>query len=261
MRLSRRALLSVALLGSGVLLASRGWAHGMSEGHQRLAVTGGYLDYLWLGAQHMLTGYDHLLFLFGVMFFLTRFGQILKFITAFTLGHCLTLVFATLWGVRANYFLIDAVIALTVCYKGFENLDGFRKWVGVKAPSLVVMVFLFGLIHGFGLSTRLQQLPIWTSQGRLIVKILSFNVGVEVGQVLALVVMLVVLSGWRHTASFKRFASLSNSALIAAGALLFLTQMHGYLHNARPGAFGFNEDIHFHAHERFTFPEGHAPAR
>ncbi len=251
---SRSFILFIVLMSA----ACPAWAHGMSEAHKRLAINGGYFDYFWLGAQHMLTGYDHLLFLFGVMFFLTRFRDIVKFITAFTLGHCVTLVGATFWGIRANYYLIDAVIALTVCYKGFENLDGFKRWIGVKAPSLIHMVFLFGLIHGFGLSTRLQQLPIWQSHGRFITKILSFNVGVEVGQVIALTAMLLLLSSWRHTASFKRLAAVSNVALILVGGLLFLMQMHGYEHKANPGAFGFNEDGHFHDHERMTSTVGAA---
>jgi hypothetical protein len=108
----------------------------------------------------MITGYDHLLFLFGVMFFLTRFSAIIKFVTAFTAGHTITLIAATFVGIQANYFLVDAVIACTVIYKGFDNLDGFRKYLNVNSPNLLTAVFVFGLIHGFGLSTRLQQLPI-----------------------------------------------------------------------------------------------------
>lgn len=132
-----------------------------------------------LGAKHMLTGVDHLLFLFGVMFFLRRFGDVLKYVTAFTAGHSITLLFATLSGITANYYLIDAVIALTVCYKGFENNDGFQRHLGVRPPHLVAMVFLFGLVHGFGLSTRLQQLPLGDTG--LVARILSFNAGVELG--------------------------------------------------------------------------------
>ena len=110
------------------------------------------MAYFWAGAVHMLTGYDHLLFLFGVMFFLTSFKDIVTFITAFTVGHSITLISATLYGVQANYFLIDAVIAISVIYKGFDNLDGFRRWFGIEPPNLLAMVFGFGLIHGFGLA-------------------------------------------------------------------------------------------------------------
>lgn len=207
-------------------------AHGMTKADQQTALAGGNLEYLKLGATHMLTGYDHLLFLFGVMFFLTRFGEIVKFITAFTLGHCITLVFATLMRIQANYFLVDAVIALTVCYKAFDNLDGFRKWIGTQPPSLLGAVFLFGLIHGFGLSTRLQQLPL--GQDGLVLRILSFNVGVELGQILALVVMAAILAGWRKTASFAKFSAAANVALMSVGALLFLMQLHGFQHTTFP---------------------------
>ena len=103
----------------------------------------------------MIRGYDHLLFLFGVIFFLTEFKDIVKFITTFTAGHCITLIAATFMGISANYFLVDAVIALTVIYKGFDNLDGFKKFFKCESPNLLLLVFIFGLIHGFGLSTRL----------------------------------------------------------------------------------------------------------
>src|SRR5882672_3805811 len=148
------------LIFGGVLWTWIAWGHGISDADKQKILEGGNFQYLKLGATHMLTGYDHLLFLFGVMFFLTRLGDIVKFITAFTLGHCITLVFATLLHIKANYYLVDAVIALTVCYKAFDNLDGFRKYIGMAPPSLLGVVFLFGLIHGFGLSTRLQQLPL-----------------------------------------------------------------------------------------------------
>src|SRR5215208_8303893 len=203
-------------------------AHGISDADKQRILEGGNLEYLRLGATHMLTGYDHLLFLFGVMFFLTRFGEIVKFITAFTIGHCITLVFATLLHIKANYFLIDAVIALTVCYKAFDNLDGFRQYIGVQAPNLLGAVTLFGLIHGFGLSTRLQQLPL--GQEGLVVRILSFNLGVELGQILALSVMGVALAGWRKTQSFTKFSKAANVALMVAGTLLLLMQLHGYQH-------------------------------
>src|SRR5215207_2710924 len=170
-----------------VLLTLTASAHGISEADKQGILEGGNLEYIKLGATHMLTGYDHLLFLFGVIFFLTNFKDIVKFITAFTLGHCITLVFATLLHIKANFYLIDAVIALTVCYKAFDNLDGFRKYIGMQSPNLLAAVFLFGLIHGLGLSTRLQQLPL--GHDGLVLRILSFNVGVEVGQIMALVVM------------------------------------------------------------------------
>lgn len=223
------------------------FAHGMSAADQARILNAGYLEYLRLGATHMLSGYDHLLFLFGVIFFLTRFNDILKFITVFTIGHSITLVFATLFGIKANYYLIDAVIALTVCYKAFDNLDGFKKYLQVRSPNLTWMVFAFGLIHGFGLSTRLQQLPL--GEHGLVLKILSFNVGVEIGQVVALSIMLLLLSGWRKTNSFLKFSKAANVVLMFAGGLLLLMQLHGYQHTQFPDDFPLNADDHHHAHE------------
>ena len=229
------------------VVSTTAFAHGMSAEDQARIINAGYFEYLRLGATHMLTGYDHLLFLFGVVFFLTRFADILKFITAFTLGHSITLVFATLYGLKANYYLIDAVIALTVCYKSFDNLDGFKKYLQMSSPNLTWMVFIFGLIHGFGLSTRLQQLPL--GEDNLILKILSFNVGVEVGQVVALSLMLLLLAAWRKRESFARFSNASNIALMLAGVLLLLMQLHGYQHAQYSDDFPLNQDDHHHVHE------------
>lgn len=247
----KKLLLLAPVLG----LATKAHAHGMTSADQATALAGGHLEYLTLGAKHMLTGYDHLLFLFGVMFFLTKFRDIVKFVTAFTLGHCLTLVFATLLHIKANYYLIDAVIALTVCYKAFDNLDGFRKWIGAPPPSLLGAVFLFGLIHGFGLSTRLQQLPL--GQEGIVLRILSFNVGVEIGQILALALMLLILAQWRKSPSFGKFSNLCNAALMAVGILLLLMQLHGYQHTQFPEEFPLNKDDHFHTHEDMASPGHH----
>ena len=208
-------------------------AHGISDADKAAMLEGGYARYIGLGASHMLTGYDHLLFLFGVMFFLTKFKDIAKFITAFTLGHCITLIGATFMGISMNYFIIDALIALTVIYKGFDNLDGFQKCLNMKSPNLLKLVFVFGLIHGFGLSTRLQQLPLGDDGFRLLMRILSFNVGVEVGQIAALSVMLVVLAGWRKSTSFARFSGVANVGLVIGSTLLFLMQMHGFEHTIK----------------------------
>jgi len=222
-------------------------AHGMSAEDQLAVLNAGYIEYIKLGATHMLTGYDHLLFLFGVVFFLSRFGDIIKFITAFTVGHCITLIFATLYGLQANYYLIDAVIALTVCYKAFDNLDGFNKYLQCSAPNLLWMVFAFGLIHGFGLSTRLQQLPL--GDEGLVLRILAFNVGVEAGQIIALSIMLLLLNIWRKQASFHRFSRAANWGLMVAGGLLLLMQLHGYQHSQFPDEFPLNQDEHHHSHE------------
>ncbi len=229
-RLHRLPLLALFLLVASQIAQ----AHGISAADRAAMLNGGYARYIGLGATHMLTGYDHLLFLFGVMFFLTKFKDIAKFITAFTIGHCVTLIGATFMGVSMNYFVIDALIALTVIYKGFDNLDGFKRYLGMKSPNLLKLVFVFGLIHGFGLSTRLQQLPLGDDSFGLFMRIISFNVGVEVGQIAALSVMLIVLAGWRKTASFARFSGVANVGLVIGGALLFLMQMHGFLHETSP---------------------------
>jgi hypothetical protein len=230
----RKFLPLFLLLGLAVIAD----AHGISEADRQAIVDGGNLRYLWLGAIHMVTGYDHLLFLFGVIFFLTGVKDIFKFVTAFTIGHSITLILATFMKITANYYLIDAVIALSVCYKAFDNLDGFRKYLKVGRPHLLAMILLFGLIHGFGLSTRLQQLPL--PEEGLLTRILSFNVGVELGQVAALSVLVLLLAGWRRTQSFRRLGGIANILLLAAGIGLFIYQLNGY--------FRGEEDHHEESH-------------
>ena len=236
-------------LAAGLMASPAALAHGISEADRAAMLAGGYLQYAVLGAKHMLTGYDHLLFLFGVVFFLTRFGEIARFVTAFTAGHCITLILATFMGITWNYWLVDAVIAMTVIYKGFDNNGGFQRHFDVKSPNLLAAVFIFGLIHGFGLSTRLQQLPLGDDRLGILGRILSFNVGVEVGQVAALTVMVLLLAAWRRRPSFTRFAFAANTALMYAGALLLLMQLHGYTHDTDPGGFRFPEAEHKHIHE------------
>lgn len=222
-------------------------AHGMSEAEKQTILEGGNLQFLKIGASHMLTGYDHLLFVFGIVFFLTTFMDVVKYITAFTIGHSITLITATLMGVTVNYFLIDAVIALSVCYIGYENIGGFRK-IFKKSPNLIWAIFIFGLIHGLGLSTRLQQLPL--GEEGIVLRILSFNLGIELGQIAALCLIVALLYRWRHTQSFLQISTVSNKGLIVAGVFLFLMQMHGYSHSIGPDEFGFPEDGHSHAHEK-----------
>ena len=210
------------------LFASQVFGHGMSEAEKQIIIEGGNLRYIWIGATHMLSGYDHLAFVFGIIFFLTKFRDIVKYITAFTVGHSITLILATFNAVQINYFLIDAVIALSVCYIAFHNLDGFKKYLNIKAPNMLAMIFSLGLIHGLGLSTRLQQLPL--NQDELLINIISFNVGIELGQISALAVMLLLIAAFRKSEIFPSFSKLSNVALIFVGGSLFLMQMHGYEH-------------------------------
>lgn len=202
-------------------------AHGVSDGDQEILDNGGLLAYIYVGAKHMVTGYDHLLFLAGVIFYLTGFKDIVRFITVFTIGHSITLTGATYLGITANEHLIDAIIALSVLYKGFENLGGFEKQLKIKSPNLLLMVFIFGLIHGFGLSTRLQSFEVGNIQ--FLAKILSFNVGVELGQVLALIPIVFIITKWQAKKSYDAFYKAANYYLVIAGIGLFIYQLYGYV--------------------------------
>ena len=224
-------------------------AHGISDADRQRMLDGGYLEYVGLGASHMLTGYDHLLFLFGVIFFLTKFTDVVKFVTVFTVGHSITLTFATLLGITWNYWLVDALIAISVIYKGFDNNGGFQRHFQMDSPNLLKVVFAFGLLHGFGLSTRLQQLPLGDDTSEIVWRILSFNLGVEFGQIAALIAMVAALSLWRHTESFKRFSYVANVGLMIAGGYLLFMQLHGYQHDVLADDFRFPSGEHSHAHE------------
>jgi len=202
------------------------FGHDVSPGDKDILREGGLLAYILVGAKHMVTGYDHLLFLAGVIFYLKGFRDILRFITAFTLGHSITLTGATYLGIQANEYLIDAVIALSVLYKGFENVGGFQRWLGIQSPNLLGMVFLFGLIHGFGLSKRLQHFDL--GQTQFLAKIISFNVGVELGQLAALLPIVFIITRWQAYQSYEAFFKAANYYLIIAGAGLFVYQVYGY---------------------------------
>jgi hypothetical protein len=225
------------------------FAHGISEEDKQRMLDGSYLQYVWLGASHMLTGYDHLLFLLGVVFFLTTFKDVVRFVTVFTIGHCITLIFATFFQITWNYWLIDAIIAISVVYKGFDNNGGFQRHFNIASPNLMKMVFVFGLLHGFGLSTRLQQLPLGDDPWQMLGRILSFNVGVEIGQIAALTVMLAALALWRKTPSFGQLSRVANLGLMAAGIYLLFVQLHGYQHDVNGESFRFPVQEHQHAHE------------
>ena len=194
--------------------------------------------------------------LFGVIFFLKTFKDIVKFISIFTLGHSITLIFATFMGITANYWLIDAVIAISVFYKGFDNNKGFQEYFGLKkSPNLLWMVFIFGLIHGFGLSTRLQQLPLGDKGGEMLMRIISFNIGVEFGQIGGLVIMLFIITQMRKHHMFERLSRVFNDGIMLAGFMLLLMQLHGYLHTSSTDEFGFSEDNHIHHHMKMDQPK------
>lgn len=221
----KRAYLTIGFLA---ILPFALAAHDVTSADQEVLLNGGLWAYLWVGAKHMLTGYDHLLFLTGVIFYLSGFRDIVRFITAFTIGHSITLIGATYLGFRVDEHFIDAVIALSVLYKGFENLGGFDRFFGRSGPNLLLMVFSFGLIHGLGLSTRLQSFDLGAEQ--FLAKIISFNVGVELGQVLALIPIVLIINRWKTLKSYDAFYRSVNWYLIIAGVFLFLYQMYGYFY-------------------------------
>ena len=242
-KLSLLLLLFIPLLG---------WSHGVPESTINAMADASLIDFIFFGAEHMLTGYDHILFLIGVVFFLTNFLDIFKFITAFTVAHCIVLIFATFYGIKANAYLIDAVIAFSVIYKGFENLDGFKKWFSINAPNLVLMVFVFGLIHGFGLSAKLQEVAAATSNHLSLSQILCFNLGVEVGQIAVLIIVFPLLSMVRG----KLFDKVSNWLLVLAGVLLLIYQLNGFFtdkgnhqHPVKEPIEHFELDHHEHSHD------------
>jgi hypothetical protein len=181
--------------------------------------------YIYLGAKHMVTGYDHLLFLAGVMFFLYRLRDVGLYVTLFAVGHSITLLVGVLGGLHVNSYLVDAIIGLSVAYKAFENLGGFAR-LGVQ-PDTRAAVFVFGLFHGFGLATKLQDLDI--SPDGLVVNMVSFNVGVELGQFLALGVILLLLNMFRASGQFFRFAGATNLVIMCAGFMLIGYQLTGYV--------------------------------
>jgi len=203
-------------------------AHGVSgkdavylQGLQGRAI----VPLMYLGAKHMVTGYDHLLFLVGVIFFLYRLKDVVQYVTLFTIGHSVTLLAGVLGGIRANPFLIDAIIGFSVVYKAFENMDGFTRVFGFQ-PNTRVAVLIFGLFHGFGLATKLQEFAL--SPNGLVGNIVSFNVGVEIGQGLALVAILIGLTFWRSRSGFLRHAFATNALVMASGFLLVGYQLSGY---------------------------------
>ena len=212
-------------------MGASGQAHGVS-GFDALflqGITGAAIGPLmYLGAKHMVTGYDHLAFLVGVIFFLYRLKDVVLYVSLFTLGHSLTLLAGVLGGIHANPYVIDAVIGLSVVYKAFENIGGFERTLGFR-PNTRAAVMVFGLFHGFGLATKLQELTL--SQNGLVTNIVSFNVGVEIGQVLALTTILIALTFWRTRQSFVRHAFAANTALMAGGFILMGYQLTGFYIN------------------------------
>lgn len=211
------------LLGSASALA-----HGVAEGDKGYIqeITGvNLLPFMYLGAKHMFTGYDHLLFLFGVIFFLYKLRDIALYVTLFAIGHSTTMLLGVFWGTDINSYLIDAIIGLSVVYKALDNLGAYQRWFGFQ-PDTKVATLVFGLFHGFGLATKVQEFEL--SRDGLLPNMLAFNVGVEIGQLLALSAILIFMGYWRRSDSFIRHAYGANVAMMAAGFMLIGYQLVGY---------------------------------
>jgi hypothetical protein len=223
--LPRLIQIGVAILG--LVLAPSVFAHGVAEGDASfLQGKEGFhfWPYFYLGAKHMVTGYDHLLFLAGVIFFLYRLRDVGIYVTLFAIGHSLTLIIGVWFDIPANAYIIDAIIGFSVVYKAFENLGGFQR-LGIN-PNTQLAVLIFGLFHGFGLATKLQEISL--SQEGLLANLVAFNVGVEVGQLLALLAIIALMAVWRRQGSFGRQAIVANIALMFAGYLLVGYQLSGF---------------------------------
>jgi len=204
------------------------FGHGVDENTQSFLTSNkgvAFGPFLYMGAKHMITGYDHLLFLVGVIFFLYRTKEIIIYVSYFTIGHSLTLLYGVMADIHVNAYIIDAIIGLSIVYKGFDNLGGFQKIFG-KQPNTKAAILIFGFIHGFGLATKLQEFEF--DKDGLFTNLLGFNLGVEIGQFLALGFVLLIISYWRQYSSYIKFSQLTNLAFMAAGFLLFGYQLAGY---------------------------------
>jgi hypothetical protein len=220
---------AIAIIIAGFLIPGSASAHNVSKQDASFVQSTegpAIVPFIYLGAKHMVTGYDHLAFLVGVIFFLYRMKDIVLYVSLFTLGHSITLLAGVLGGIHANPYAIDAIIGFSVVYKAFDNMDGFKRLFGFQ-PNTKLAVLIFGLFHGFGLATKLQELDL--SRNGLVTNIFSFNVGVEIGQVLALTAVLIALSIWRSQSGFLRYALATNTALMAAGFVLAGYQIAGYV--------------------------------
>ncbi|MWV27623.1 HupE/UreJ family protein [Erythrobacter sp. GH3-10] len=223
------AALPLAVLLVLVMLAIPvdAFAHDVAEGDKAFVRTidgPAIIPFMYLGAKHMVTGYDHIAFLVGVVFFLRRLKDVLLYVSMFAIGHSITLIGGVLLGTGANANIVDAIIGLSVVYKGVENIGGFAK-LGWHFDTRIA-VLVFGLFHGLGLATKVMDLGV--SPNGLLVNLIAFNVGVELGQVIVLTLVVLLLAAWRDTPSFKRYAFAANIALILVGIALTAYQIQGY---------------------------------
>ena len=225
---SRRLLLLLFLFVAALFLGMpEVMAHAVAEGDKGFIQESSgvmLLPFIYMGAKHMITGYDHLLFLFGVIFFLYRLKDVGLYVTLFAVGHSVTLLLGVLFEVSISSYIIDAIIGFSVVYKALDNLGAFQRWCGFQ-PNTKVATLIFGLLHGFGLATKIQEYEI--SPDGLIPNLIAFNVGVEIGQLLALSAILILMGYWRRTSSFWRHAYTANVAMMSAGFLLMGYQITG----------------------------------
>ncbi len=211
------------------LISAAAHAHGVAEGDKGYIqeISGTHLlPFAYLGAKHMVTGYDHLLFLAGVIFFLYKLKDIALYVSLFAIGHSLTMVAGVYAGLNVNVYLIDAIIGLSVVYKALDNLGAYQRWFGMQ-PDTKAATLIFGLFHGFGLAAKLQEYEI--ARDGLLPNLLAFNVGVEIGQLLALGAILIAMGFWRRTASFLQHAYTANVAMMCAGFVLIGYQLTGWV--------------------------------
>ena len=225
----RRFMPSMLLaLFSLPLPAGTAFAHAVAERDKGYIqeITGVHLlPFIYLGAKHMVTGYDHILFLLGVIFFLYRMKHIAIYVSLFALGHSTTMLLGVYFDIGINSYIIDAIIGFSVVYKALDNMGAFQRWFGVQ-PNTKVATLIFGLFHGFGLSTKIIDYNL--SPDGLVANLLAFNVGVEIGQLLALAAILIVMGYWRRTESFWRHAYAANVVIMTAGFVLIGYQLTGW---------------------------------
>jgi hypothetical protein len=228
---SRLLSAALVLLAAAVCLFATpmdALAHGVTAGDKGYIqeVSGVLLiPFAYLGAKHMVTGYDHLLFLLGVIFFLYRLKDIGIYVSLFALGHSTTMILGVLADVSVSAYLVDAIIGLSVVYKGLDNIGAFRRWLGFQ-PDTRAATLIFGFFHGFGLATKILDYEM--SRDGLFPNLLAFNVGVEIGQLLALSGILIAMTYWRRTPSFQRHAYTGNVVLMTAGFVLMGYQFAGF---------------------------------
>jgi len=226
--LFRKGITSAVAFLTVLSFANIAFAHAVAEGDK------GYIQeiygvnlipFTYMGAKHMVTGYDHILFLFGVIFFLYKIKHIAIYVSLFAIGHSTTMLIGVIFDAGINSYLIDAVIGFSIVYKALDNIGAFQRWFGVQ-PNTKIATLVFGFLHGFGLASKIIEYEI--AEDGLIPNLLAFNVGVEIGQIIALSIILIAMSWWRRSNSFFKHAYTANVIMMSAGFMLIGLQLTGY---------------------------------